>query len=228
MWRAQATLSGNIPVESHANSKGFCFWNALKAAWFTCGPSPRPCCDWLCNPSQGKAWHGVRGKGAFKNPGTAPPAPGNCLGTRSGNILGNHHLTPELRSSEEDMSAGPSGFPLMAKLLLTILEKKGKVIWLTWASFRCSTRENSLQSQAKRTWKKTLGRREVPGEDAATRHEEKSHQSTSFLHWLHLRGSPWPVAGWEMGGIWFIAQKISFAKEKKNHTLEIFYIMGEN
>ena len=33
IWLAQAILSGNSPSGSHANSKDFCFWNALKAAW---------------------------------------------------------------------------------------------------------------------------------------------------------------------------------------------------
>ena len=35
VWLAQAILSGNSPPGSHANSKDFCFWNALKAAWIS-------------------------------------------------------------------------------------------------------------------------------------------------------------------------------------------------
>ena len=35
VWLAQAILSGNSPPGSHDNSKDFCFWNALKAAWIS-------------------------------------------------------------------------------------------------------------------------------------------------------------------------------------------------
>lgn len=38
----------------------------------------------------------------------------------------------------------------MAKLLLTVLKKKAKVIRFIQASFRCSAQENNLSSQEKR------------------------------------------------------------------------------
>lgn len=103
-----------------------------------CGPTHRPCCDWLSNPRQEK-----RGGGALEKPGAAPPVPLNCLGAGSGNILNNYPQTPEPRSYEKNLSAGPSGDLLMAKLLLTVLKKKAKVIRFIQASFRCSAQKTT-------------------------------------------------------------------------------------
>lgn len=153
-----------------------------------CGPTNWPHCNWLSNPGQGKAWHRVRGRRGLEKPCTAPPAPWNCLGTRSEDIL--RRLMPKPRSYEDGMLAGHSGYLAMAKALLTVLEKKGRWSGLLELPSDAKLRKAThLPSQEKRKGKETSGWREYSPWRNATTGMWRNHVHLSSTDSI-VRGSP--------------------------------------